>query len=494
MSVVIETTIGSLTVDLFVEQRPRTCTNFLKLCKLKYYNFCPFHNITKDFIAQTGELIHNARQGGESIFYFLYGENGRFFEPESKVKLKHDHFGTLSMVTTVDKLCGSQFIFTLNDKLDYLDDVHTVFGRVVEGFHVLQELNEILCDKDNRPYRDVLITHTVILHDPFDNPPGLRFPSESPLPSDELLNSDTIYLREEYDKNEGKTKEEIEEEIKEKEAKSKAIVLEMVGDLPHADVAPPDNVLFVCKLNPVTRSEDLEVIFSRFGKISECEVICDAKTKESLQYAFIEFEKPEDCEKAYFKMDNVLIDDRRIHVDFSQSVSKYKWNRNDKSNGLKYSESNTRNETRRQVRTSRSNSVDSATGLAHYHRHTIDSHKRRRSSNKDFRHKEPDLRHQSRRSKLSLQKSKDSRSTHRRHSPKDDRKDRKRFEQREDERGAYSHRSQYSPECSRRRSRSRSFPKTGSYNGHKSSRGHLSGSTERGRRRRSRSNSKPSRR
>lgn len=35
--------------------------------------------------------------------------------------------------------------------------------------------------------------------------------------------------------------------------------------------------------------------------------------------------QPEDCEKAYFKMDNVLIDDRRIHVDFSQSVSKIKW-------------------------------------------------------------------------------------------------------------------------------------------------------------------------
>lgn len=36
-------------------------------------------------------------------------------------------------------------------------------------------------------------------------------------------------------------------------------------------------------------------------------------------------DQEEDCEKAYFKMDNVLIDDRRIHVDFSQSVSKIKW-------------------------------------------------------------------------------------------------------------------------------------------------------------------------
>ena len=37
------------------------------------------------------------------------------------------------------------------------------------------------------------------------------------------------------------------------------------------------------------------------------------------------FLQPDDCEQAYFKMDNVLIDDRRIHVDFSQSVAKVKW-------------------------------------------------------------------------------------------------------------------------------------------------------------------------
>jgi peptidyl-prolyl cis-trans isomerase-like 4 len=39
----------------------------------------------------------------------------------------------------------------------------------------------------------------------------------------------------------------------------------MLGDLPDADLAPPENVLFVCKLNPVTEDEDLELIFSRFG-------------------------------------------------------------------------------------------------------------------------------------------------------------------------------------------------------------------------------------
>ena len=43
-----------------------------------------------------------------------------------------------------------------------------------------------------------------------------------------------------------------------------------------------------------------------------------------MQYAFIEYELKESCEEAYKKMENVLIDDRRIHVDFSQSLSKFK--------------------------------------------------------------------------------------------------------------------------------------------------------------------------
>jgi peptidyl-prolyl cis-trans isomerase-like 4 len=49
-------------------------------------------------------------------------------------------------------------------------------------------------------------------------------------------------------------------------------------------------------------------------------VIRDKRTGDSLQYAFIEFEHQKDCEQAYFKMQGVLIDDHRIHVDFSQSV------------------------------------------------------------------------------------------------------------------------------------------------------------------------------
>ena len=44
--------------------------------------------------------------------------------------------------------------------------------------------------------------------------------------------------------------------------------------MPDADVKPPENVLFVCKLNPVTRDEDLRLIFSRFGKIVSVRCLC----------------------------------------------------------------------------------------------------------------------------------------------------------------------------------------------------------------------------
>lgn len=63
------------------------------------------------------------------------------------------------------------------------------------------------------------------------------------------------------------TAQEIAEMQKEKEAKARATILEIVGDIPDAEMAPPENVLFVCKLNPVTNDDDLEIIFSRFGKI-----------------------------------------------------------------------------------------------------------------------------------------------------------------------------------------------------------------------------------
>ncbi len=85
--------------------------------------------------------------------------------------------------------------------------------------------------------------------------------------------------------------------MKQRESKARELTLEMIGDLPYADIKPPEHVLFVCKLNPVTCEEDLELIFSRFGKVNRCEVIRDKQTGDSLQYAFVEFDDKAACEE-----------------------------------------------------------------------------------------------------------------------------------------------------------------------------------------------------
>lgn len=332
MSVLLETSAGDIVIDLLVEDCPKSCTNFLKLCKVKYYNFSPFYNVQKDYTCQTGDPLYPKGNGGTSIWGLLERQetnNGKWFKPEIDAK-NHGHKfkGTVSLATVGEedgesiRYAASQFIITLQDNLqETLDDKLAVFGRVVEGFDTLDKINQSYCDKDGRPLKDIRIKHTYILEDPFDDPPGLLEPANSPDPTDEQLSSVRIGEDEIIDEQELDS-EAAEKRRLEQEARSQALTLEMVGDLPFAEVNPQENVLFVCKLNPVTQDEDLELIFSRFGKINSCEVIKDKATGDSLQYAFIEFEDKQACERAYFKMEGVLIDDSRIHVDFSQSVAK----------------------------------------------------------------------------------------------------------------------------------------------------------------------------
>ncbi|KAL1203799.1 Peptidyl-prolyl cis-trans isomerase CYP59 [Cardamine amara subsp. amara] len=324
MSVLIVTSLGDIVVDLYSTKCPLTCKNFLKLCKIKYYNGCLFHTVQKDFTAQTGDPTGTGA-GGDSIYKFLYGEQARFFKDEIHLDLKHSKTGTVAMASGGENLNASQFYFTLRDDLDYLDGKHTVFGEIAEGLDTLTRINEAYVDAKNRPYKNIRIKHAYILEDPFDDPPQLAemIPDTSPegKPKEEVkddvrLEDDWVPMDEELGAHE------LEEVIREKAAHSSAVVLESIGDIPEAEVKPPDNVLFVCKLNPVTEDDDLHTIFSRFGTVISADVIRDFKTGDSLCYAFIEFENKEACEQAYFKMDNALIDDRRIHVDFSQSVSK----------------------------------------------------------------------------------------------------------------------------------------------------------------------------
>ncbi|KAF9929046.1 Peptidyl-prolyl cis-trans isomerase cyp6 [Linnemannia zychae] len=342
MSVLIETSAGDIVIDLYTKEAPTTCLNFLKLCKVKYYNFCCFHNVQRDFMIQTGDPTATG-QGGESVFSLLDNSSlkKKYLPAEIHPKLKHREKGTVSMAIAGAStgtqqnvnnvlgsgtgkgetgVIGSQFFITMGENLDYLDGKYTVFGKVAEGMDVLEKINGAFTDSAFRPFKDIRIKHTIILEDPFPDPEGLQVPDESPLPTQAML--DTVRIGDDEEIESLLPPEEEERIRRQKEAQARALTLEMVGDLPFAEIKPPENVLFVAQLNPATRSEDLELIFSRFGLILSCEVIRDKKTGDSLCYAFIEFEKEEECSEAYFKMNNVLIDDRRIHVDFSQSVSK----------------------------------------------------------------------------------------------------------------------------------------------------------------------------
>lgn len=327
MSVLLETSLGDMVIDLLVDYAPKECENFLKLCKMKYYNFAPVHTVQKDFSFQTGDPLgplSRESDGGSSIWGLLGA--AKTYTATLHPKLKHRERGTVSMATTPHptdpdaRLAGSQFLVTLGDDTDYLDGKAAIFAKLVEGFDVLEKINAAIVDKDGHPLVDIRIKHTVVLDDPYPDPAGLRAPSASPPPSRAQLA--TVRIADDADLDAEVDAEAAEKKRRETEARAQALTLEMMGDLPFAEVAPPENVLFVCKLNPVTADADLELIFSRFGKILSCEVVRDRKTGDSLQYAFVEFAEKDAAEAAYFKMQNVLIDDRRIHVDFSQSVSK----------------------------------------------------------------------------------------------------------------------------------------------------------------------------
>ncbi|KAH0707985.1 hypothetical protein KY285_010346 [Solanum tuberosum] len=291
MSVMIVTSLGDMVVDLFTDRCPLTCKNFLKLCNIKYYHNCLFHTVRKDFTMQTGDPTGTGF-GGDSIYNFLYGDRARFFGDEIHSDLKHSKRGTVAMASA---------------------------GTGTEGFYTLNRINKAYVDDKGKPYQNIRIKHTYILYDRFDDPSQLAdlIPDASPerKPKDEI--DDDVRLEDDW-----MPKDEELGIREEKEAHTRAVILESVGDIPDAEMNPPDNVLFVCKLNPSTEEKTLYIILSRFGTVTSAEIIRDHKNGDSHCYAFIEFEDKESSEQAYFKMDNTQIDDRRIRVDFSQSVAK----------------------------------------------------------------------------------------------------------------------------------------------------------------------------
>ncbi|XP_055378375.1 peptidyl-prolyl cis-trans isomerase-like 3 [Condylostylus longicornis] len=158
MSVTLHTDCGEIKIELFCEDCPKTCENFLALCASDYYNNCMFIRNIKGFIVQTGDPT-NTGKGGESIW-------GGKFADELKESLKHNDRGIVSMANSGPDTNASQFFFTYAAQPN-LDLKYTVFGKVIDGFEVLDDLEKLPVNpKTFRPLVDKKINSITIHANP----------------------------------------------------------------------------------------------------------------------------------------------------------------------------------------------------------------------------------------------------------------------------------------------------------------------------------------
>ncbi|CAG0891986.1 unnamed protein product [Darwinula stevensoni] len=146
---VLHTTLGDVHVRLFPKECPKTVENFCLHSKNGYYNGHIFHRVIKAFMIQTGDPTGTGT-GGESIW-------GGEFEDEFHPSLRHDRPYTLSMANAGPNTNGSQFFITVIPT-PWLDNKHTVFGRVTKGMEVIQNISNVKTHpKTDKPYDDVSI-------------------------------------------------------------------------------------------------------------------------------------------------------------------------------------------------------------------------------------------------------------------------------------------------------------------------------------------------
>jgi peptidyl-prolyl cis-trans isomerase-like 4 len=129
MAVLLETSLGDVVIDVYVEEAPVAAKNFLKLIKTKYYNQCEFFNVQRDYLIQTGDPTNTGR-GGESLYGQLYGAQAHYFQDEIRSDLKHTRRGLIAMANAGRNRNTSQFYITTGDRLPERDGLHTIFGEV----------------------------------------------------------------------------------------------------------------------------------------------------------------------------------------------------------------------------------------------------------------------------------------------------------------------------------------------------------------------------
>lgn len=124
----INTSKGSITLELYEDKVPETVGNFVKLANDGFYNGLKFHRVIPDFMVQAGCPDGNGTGGP-----------GYKFADEFHPELRHDGPGVLSMANAGPNTNGSQFFIT-HVETPWLDNKHSVFGKVTEGQDVVNAI------------------------------------------------------------------------------------------------------------------------------------------------------------------------------------------------------------------------------------------------------------------------------------------------------------------------------------------------------------------
>jgi cyclophilin family peptidyl-prolyl cis-trans isomerase len=140
----LHTNKGAIEFELFDDDAPKTVANFLKLARDGFYDGVIFHRVIPDFMIQGGDPTGTGTGGPGYQFEDEFNDN--------KVVR-----GALAMANAGPNTNGSQFFIVTAEATPWLDGKHTVFGRVTHGMDVVDEIENVDTDANDKPRDDVTI-------------------------------------------------------------------------------------------------------------------------------------------------------------------------------------------------------------------------------------------------------------------------------------------------------------------------------------------------
>jgi cyclophilin family peptidyl-prolyl cis-trans isomerase len=140
----MQTNQGTIELDLFDDDAPKTVDNFKKLAGDGFYDGVIFHRVIPDFMIQGGDPTGTGSGGPGYQFEDEFNDN-----PVER--------GALAMANAGPNTNGSQFFIVTADACPWLDGKHTVFGRVTEGMDVVDAISNVQTGPGDRPRDEVRI-------------------------------------------------------------------------------------------------------------------------------------------------------------------------------------------------------------------------------------------------------------------------------------------------------------------------------------------------